>query len=105
MVRMLHCHTVFVASFHALYNTHAHLHCHVVQSRWFWKGKPQGAGEMENALAIRPIGLHKYKKADQIRELEETFFGPADSKVIRRLNPVSKTYVKKVRTAMGVDEL
>jgi hypothetical protein len=73
--------------------------------RWFWRGKPQGAGEMENAIAIRPIGLHKYKKPDQIRELEDTFFGPADSKVISRLKPVAKTFVKKVRKAMGVDEL
>lgn len=76
-----------------------------VYCRWFWRGKPQGAGDMENAIAIRPIGLHKYKKPDQIRELEETFFGPADSKVISRLKPVAKTYVKKVRKAMGVDEL
>jgi hypothetical protein len=76
-----------------------------VSFRWFWRGKPQGAGEMENAIAIRPIGLHKYKKPDQIRELEDIFFGPADSKVISRLKPVAKTFVKKVRKAMGVDEL
>jgi hypothetical protein len=100
MVSMARNLTFLLVSF----NRHSHFLSRV-HSRWFWRGKPQGAGEMENALAIRPIGLHKYKKADQIRELEETFFGPASSKVMSRLNPVVKTYVEKVRRAMGVDEL
>ncbi|KAL7541434.1 hypothetical protein ACHAXR_010932 [Thalassiosira sp. AJA248-18] len=70
---------------------------------WFWKGKPKNAGQMENALAIRPIGLHKYKTDFEIRELEQHFYGPPDNKVLKRLDPRTKTYVNKVRKAIGTD--
>ena len=72
--------------------------------RWYWKGKPKGAGEMENTLAIRPIGLHKYKSETEIRELEQHFFGPPDNEFLMRLNARTKAYVKKVRKAIGVDQ-
>ena len=58
---------------------------------------------MENSISFRPIGLHKYKTEGEIYELEQQFFGPADSKQIARLDERSKTYVKKVRKAMGTD--
>eukprot|EP00579_Thalassiosira_antarctica_P001155 CAMPEP_0201868624 /NCGR_PEP_ID=MMETSP0902-20130614/2426_1 /ASSEMBLY_ACC=CAM_ASM_000551 /TAXON_ID=420261 /ORGANISM="Thalassiosira antarctica, Strain CCMP982" /LENGTH=424 /DNA_ID=CAMNT_0048393983 /DNA_START=10 /DNA_END=1284 /DNA_ORIENTATION=- len=71
---------------------------------WYWKGKPKGAGEMENSIAIRPIGLHKYKNEGEIKELENQFFGPPENKFLKGLNPRMKTYVKKVRKAMGTDQ-
>mmetsp|Transcript_7982 Transcript_7982/g.18001 ORF Transcript_7982/g.18001 Transcript_7982/m.18001 type:complete len:424 (-) Transcript_7982:1116-2387(-) len=71
---------------------------------WYWKGKPKGAPEMENTIAVRPIGLHKYKTSEEIQQLEDQFFGPPDNKELMRLNPRTKTYVKKVRKAMGTDE-
>lgn len=70
---------------------------------WYWKGKPKGAGEMENSISIRPIGLHKYKQAGEILELEQQFFGKPDNNFIKRLNDRSKTFVQKVRRAMGTD--
>jgi len=59
---------------------------------------------MENTIAVRPIGLHKYKTSEEIQQLEDQFFGPPDNKELMRLNPRTKTYVKKVRKAMGTDE-
>mmetsp|Transcript_31211 Transcript_31211/g.75469 ORF Transcript_31211/g.75469 Transcript_31211/m.75469 type:complete len:438 (-) Transcript_31211:178-1491(-) len=71
---------------------------------WYWKGKPKGAGEMENTISIRPIGLHKYKASKEIMELDQQFFGPPNNKEMMKLNPRTKTYVQKVRTAMGTDQ-
>lgn len=71
--------------------------------RWYWKGKPKGAGEMENAISPHPIGLHKYKNEDEIRELEQHFYGPPKNKPLMRLNPRTKAFVMKVRKAIGTD--
>lgn len=72
--------------------------------RWYWRGKPQGAGDMDNAISTRPIGLHRYKAASEIRELDQQFFGAADNREIMRLNARTKAYVQKVRKAMGTDK-
>lgn len=58
---------------------------------------------MENSIAFRPIGLHKYKSVPEIQELEQHFFGDPGNKFIKRLDERTKTYVKKVRKAMGTD--
>ncbi len=70
---------------------------------WFWKGKPEGAGEMEECCAVRPIGLHKYKMTDEILEMENQFFGERDNLDYKKLNARTKRYVDKVRRAMGID--
>ena len=59
---------------------------------------------MEESIAIRPIGLHKYKNEEEIRQLEKQFFGPPENKFLTGLTPRMKTYVKKVRKAMGTDQ-
>lgn len=59
---------------------------------------------MENSITTRPIGIHKYKDTRMIRELEEQFYGPANNKEIKRLNPRSRAYVDKVRKNLGIDE-
>ena len=59
---------------------------------------------MENTISIRPIGLHKYKASKEIMELDQQFFGPPNNKEMMKLNPRTKTYVQKVRTAMGTDQ-
>jgi hypothetical protein len=69
---------------------------------WFWKGKPQGAGEEEECCAHRPIGLHKYKKPEEIRKLDEQFFWTNGDKEYKRLDAKTKRYVDKVRKAMGL---
>mmetsp|Transcript_1136 Transcript_1136/g.2387 ORF Transcript_1136/g.2387 Transcript_1136/m.2387 type:complete len:446 (-) Transcript_1136:1-1338(-) len=71
---------------------------------WFWKGKPEGAGEMEECCAVRPIGLHKYKMTNEILEMENQFFGERDNSDYKKLNARTKRYVDKVRKAMGIDE-
>ena len=70
---------------------------------WYWKGKPATAGQMENTISSRPIGIHKYKATSEIRELEQHFYGPRDNKEIRKLRPHAREYVMKVRKAMGID--
>ena len=69
--------------------------------RWYWKGKPENAGQMENAISDHPIGLHKYKQDFEIRELEQHFYGPPDNKFIKKMDPRTKAYVQKVRKALG----
>ena len=59
---------------------------------------------MENAITIRPIGLHKYKLPNEIKEVNQQFYGPVDNKEIMRLNARTKEYVYKVRKAMGTDK-
>ena len=72
---------------------------------WYWKGKPKGAGEMEDTIAVHPIGLHKYKQPEEIRDMNMQFFGPKTkgNKNLARLDPRSRRFVDKVRKAMGVD--
>lgn len=70
---------------------------------WYWKGKPKGAGEMENSIAHRPIGLHRYKQPKEIQELDDQFFGPKGNKEMMKLNQRTKAFVEKVRRAMGTD--
>ena len=70
---------------------------------WYWKGKPTNAGQMENAITSRPIGIHKYKATSEIRELEQHFYGPRDNEEILKLKPHAREYVMKVRKAMGID--
>ncbi|KAL7485489.1 hypothetical protein ACHAW6_011098 [Cyclotella cf. meneghiniana] len=65
-------------------------------------GKPQGAGEEEECCAHRPIGLHKYKKPQEIQMLENQFFGDVKGPDYKRLNARTKRYVDKVRKAMGI---
>ena len=77
---------------------------HVTILRWYWRGKPEGAGEMENAIATRPIGIHKYKETRMIRELDMHFYGPRDNDEITKLNPRSRAFVDKVRKNLGIDE-
>jgi len=69
---------------------------------WFWKGKPQGAGEEEECCAHRPIGLHKYKKPQEIQMLDNQFFGDVEGTDYKRLDARTKRYVDKVRKAMGI---
>ena len=59
---------------------------------------------MSNTLAIRPIGLHKYKHEAEIRELDQHFYGPPDNKFLTGLDPRTKAYVMKVRKAIGTDQ-
>jgi hypothetical protein len=73
-------------------------------TRWYWRGKPKGAGEMENAIATRPIGIHKYKETRMIRELDQHFYGPKDNIEIMKLNPRSRAFIDKVRKNLGIDE-
>lgn len=70
---------------------------------WYWKGKPEGSGQMEECCAIRPIGLHKYKLPTEILEMEAQFFGELGNKDYNRLDARTKRYVDKVRKAMGTD--
>ena len=76
---------------------------------WYWKGKPKDAGQMEDTIARRPIGIHKYKKPEEILTLWEEFYGPSSGnealeKVGRgRHGAVAKRFVEKVRKAMGID--
>jgi hypothetical protein len=57
---------------------------------------------MENSITTRPIGIHKYKETRMILELEQQFYGPANNREIKRLNPRSRTYVDKVRKNLGM---
>jgi hypothetical protein len=81
---------------------------------WYWRGKPANAGQTENTIARRPIGIHKYKSADEILRLWEEFYGPSEDDVggndalekvgqDRRHGKVSKKFVLEVRKAMGID--
>lgn len=72
--------------------------------RWYWRGKPEGAGEMDNAISTRPIGIHKYKETRMIRELDQHFYGPPNNKEIKKLTPRSKAFVDKVRKNLGIDK-
>ena len=73
--------------------------------RWYWRGKSEGAGgEMENAIATRPIGIHKYKETRMIRELDMHFYGPRDNEEITKLNPRSRAFVDKVCKNLKIDK-
>ena len=72
--------------------------------RWFWKGKPKNAGQMEDCCAIRPVGIHKYKQSILIEQLDKQFYGPADGKDLKRLNARTRRYADKVRRAMGISK-
>ena len=71
---------------------------------WYWKGKPKDAGQMENTISRRPIGLHKYKSAPEIRGMEQIFFGKPGNNDFMRLKPRTKKYVLEVRKTMGIDK-
>ena len=71
---------------------------------WYWKGKPKDAGQMENTISRRPIGLHKYKSAPEIRGMEQIFFGEPGNNDFMRLKPRTKKYVLEVRKTMGIDK-
>eukprot|EP00573_Skeletonema_grethae_P000549 CAMPEP_0201691180 /NCGR_PEP_ID=MMETSP0578-20130828/4415_1 /ASSEMBLY_ACC=CAM_ASM_000663 /TAXON_ID=267565 /ORGANISM="Skeletonema grethea, Strain CCMP 1804" /LENGTH=484 /DNA_ID=CAMNT_0048176337 /DNA_START=16 /DNA_END=1470 /DNA_ORIENTATION=+ len=75
---------------------------------WYWKGKPEGAGQMENTIARRPIGIHKYKKPEEILTLWEEFYGPSGNDALERVERQkhgvgAKKFLLEVRKAMGID--
>jgi len=75
---------------------------------WFWKGKPKDAGQMENTIARRPIGIHKYKKPEEILTLWEEFYGPSGNVALEKVGKqrhgeVAKRFVEEVRKEMGID--
>ncbi|KAL7492893.1 hypothetical protein ACHAWT_002164 [Skeletonema menzelii] len=75
---------------------------------WYWKGKPKDAGQMEDTIARRPIGIHKYKKPEEILTLWEEFYGPSGNEALEmvgrgRHGVVAKRFVEQVRKAMGID--
>ena len=75
---------------------------------WFWKGKPKDAGQMENTIARRPIGIHKYKKPEEILTLWEEFYGPSGNAALEKVGKqrhgeVAKRFVEEVRKEMGID--
>jgi hypothetical protein len=75
---------------------------------WYWKGKPKDAGQMENTIARRPIGIHKYKKPEEILRLWQEFYGPRGNEALEnvglgRHGEVAKKFVEEVRKAMGID--
>ena len=71
---------------------------------WFWKGKPEGAGEEEECCAHRPIGLHKYKLPSEIQKMDLQFFGSKDGETYKKLDAKTKRYVDKVRGSMGIGD-
>ena len=58
---------------------------------------------MENSIAHRPIGLHKFKEEREIYELEQQFFGPPENPRLTALDKRTGAFVRKVRKAMGTD--
>lgn len=70
--------------------------------RWYWQGKPENVGQMNDCCSRRPMGLHKYKQKEQIEQLEQHFYGPSDNNEIKRLDERTRTYVNKVRNVMGI---
>mmetsp|Transcript_38318 Transcript_38318/g.70297 ORF Transcript_38318/g.70297 Transcript_38318/m.70297 type:complete len:482 (+) Transcript_38318:26-1471(+) len=68
---------------------------------WYWQGKPANRGQMENCCAVRPMGMHKYKRREQIEVLEKQFYGPTNNKELSKLNERTRRYADKVRKAMG----
>ena len=75
---------------------------------WYWKGKPQNAGQMENTIARRPIGIHKYKNEKEILTLWEEFYGPSGNQALvdvgrKRHGDVARRFVEEVRREMGID--
>ena len=69
---------------------------------WFWKGKEQERGQMEECCAHRPIAFHKYKFPVQHQVLEAQFYGPENGEHYKKLKPINKRYVDKVRKAMNI---
>ena len=72
---------------------------------WFWKGKPENAGQMEDCCAVRPLGVHKYKQTWMMEGLEKQFYGSVEEKNerLRKESDGTRAYVDKVRKAMGID--
>jgi hypothetical protein len=75
---------------------------------WYWKGKPKDAGIMENTIARRPIGIHKYKKPEEILRLWQEFYGPRGNVDLENVGlgkhgAVAKKFVEEVRKEMGID--
>ena len=58
---------------------------------------------MENTIARRPIGLHKFKNENEIREIDRHFYGPPDNSYIKKMKPYQKAFVMEVRKAIGTD--
>ena len=69
---------------------------------WFWNGKEKERGQMEECCANRPIAIHKYKFPGEHRRLEAQFYGPEKNADYKRLKPINKRYVDKVRKAMNI---
>jgi len=75
---------------------------------WYWRGKPKEAGQMENTIARRPIGIHKYKQPEEILTLWEEFYGPSGNAAMEKVGwqrhgEVAKKFLLEVRKAMGID--
>ena len=69
---------------------------------WFWKNKEKERGQLEECCAHRPIAIHKYKFPQDHRRLEQEFYGAEDNKDRKRMKPINKAYVDKVRKAMNI---
>ncbi|KAL7534793.1 hypothetical protein ACHAXR_006081 [Thalassiosira sp. AJA248-18] len=67
---------------------------------WYWEGKPTNAGY---CCAVHPMAFHKYKQKEQMKALEEQFYGQSNNKELKKLNERTRRYADKVRTAMGFD--
>jgi hypothetical protein len=58
---------------------------------------------MEECCAHRPIAFHKYKFPGEHRRLEQEFYGPIGNSDYKRMKPINRRYVDKVRKAMKID--
>ena len=67
--------------------------------------QPSNAGQMEDCCSPQPVGIHKYKRAEQIRALDQQFYGPPENAEVKRLRGATRRYVDRVRAAMGIDAL
>jgi hypothetical protein len=65
---------------------------------------------MEDCCAVRPMAFHKYKQENDIRILEDEFYGKRDNKMLKKLEHGREQdkrmwrYVNKVRKAMDIDK-
>ena len=69
---------------------------------WFWNGKEKERGQMEECCAHRPVAIHSYKFPGEHRRLEAEFYGLESNAYYKKLKPINKRYVDKVRKAMGI---
>ena len=65
---------------------------------------------MEDCCAVRPMAFHKYKREEDIRTLEEEFYGKSGNNKLKRLEQSTREqdkrmwrYVNKVRRAMNIE--